>query len=58
MGKRVFSLALLLSKGWKVKLVVASDEEDQELTEYRVKSLARLPDNKRIGGLARQTRSG
>jgi hypothetical protein len=45
MGKRVFSLALLLSKGWKVKLVMASDEEDQELTEYRVKSLARLPDN-------------
>jgi hypothetical protein len=45
MGKRVFSLALFLSKGWKVKLVVASDEENQELTEYRVKSLARLPDN-------------
>jgi hypothetical protein len=45
MGKRVFSLALLLSKGWKVKWLVASDEEDQELTKYRVKSLARLPDN-------------
>ncbi len=38
MGKRVFSLALLLVKGWKVKLAVASDAEDQELTEYRGKS--------------------
>jgi len=36
---------LWAGKGWKVKLVVESDEEDHELTEYRVESLEGLPDN-------------